>query len=230
MRPALALLLALRSIALLLAFGALTPPALAAPAASPPRVERHELRSPDGLTVVAVELGGGLRWSVARRGTAVLEPSPIGLEVEGRPPLGRAARARPARRRSVDERLAVPVPVRRRTVVDRHHELAVDLRDGLAVVFRAYDDAVAYRFADGARRPRSGWTERGGRHFRFARGSTGWLPFADCAKAAKNGADCFHTSFEELYTVGPLAEFGRASGSAFLPVLVDGGEGGRRCC
>jgi len=107
-------------------------------------------------------------------------PSPIAAEpsssrrrsprVEGRPPLGRAARARPARRRSVDERLAVPLPVRRRTVVDRHHELAVDLRDGLTVVFRAYDDAVAYRLQtalDGEIRVRD---EEAG--FRFPSGST----------------------------------------------------------
>ncbi|HEX9188523.1 MAG TPA: glycoside hydrolase family 97 catalytic domain-containing protein, partial [Vicinamibacteria bacterium] len=221
MRPALALLPGLRGIALLpglrglallLALGAFTPPALAA---SPPRIERHELRSPDGVTVVAVELGGGLRWSVARRGTAVLEPSPIGLEVEGRPPLGRAARARPARRRSVDERLAVPLPVRRRTVVDRHHELALDLRDGLTVVFRAYDDAVAYRLQtalDGEIRVRNEEAD-----FRFPRGSTGWLPIADCSR--RKDQDCFHTSFEEVYTVLPLAELGPQK-RAFLPVLV----------
>jgi alpha-glucosidase len=185
-----------------------------APAASP-RPERHELRSPDGLTVVTVDLKDAVRWSVSRRGIHVLEPSPIGLEVEGRPPLGRAPRVRQLRRLSIDERYAVPVPVRRRTVVDRHHQLAVELRDGLSVAFRAYDDAVAYRLAttlDGEIR-----VTNEGAALRFPEGSVGWLPIADCSR--RQAQDCFHTSFEEVYTVLPLAELG-AERRAFLPVLV----------
>jgi alpha-glucosidase len=184
-------------------------------ASSAPPVARHELRSPDGLTVVTVELADALRWSVARHGRAVLEPSPIGLEIEGRPPLGRAPRLRSARRRSADERHAVPVPVRRRTVLDRHHELALELRDGLAVTLRAFDDAVAYRLStafDGEVRV-AGEQAR----FRFPAGSVGWLPIADCTR--RRDQDCFHTSFEEVYTVLPLAELGPGR-RAFLPVLV----------
>jgi alpha-glucosidase len=188
--------------------------ALAAAGAAPP-AERHELRSPDGLTVVTVELADAVRWSVSRRGRAVLLPSTIGLEIDGGPILGRGPRSRRVRRASADQSLPVPVPVRRCTVVDRHHELAIELRDGLTLSFRAWGDAVAYRLTtaiDGEVRVRG---EEAG--FRFPEGSVGWLPIADCSR--RKGQDCFHTSFEETYTVLPLRELG-GERRAFLPVLV----------
>jgi alpha-glucosidase len=187
-----------------------------APAAAVPRVERHELRSPDGLTVVTVDLAEAVRFSVTRRGRAVLLPSAIGLEIESGPVLGRAARSRRVQRASADLRLPVPVPVRRRTVIDRHQELTIELRDGLSLVFRAWDDAVAYRLRtalDGEIRVRSE-----GAGFHFPDGAVGWLPIADCSR--RKGQDCFHTSFEEVYSVRPLRELGTQK-QAFLPVLVE---------
>ena len=185
------------------------------PAGAPRRAVVHELLSPDGLTVVTVELADAVRWSVARRGRAVLLPSTIGLELEGGPVLGRAPVVRRARRGAADLRLPVPVPVRRRTVVDRHRELVIALRDGLSLVFRAWDDAVAYRLQtalDGEARVRGEEAV-----FRFPEGSFGWLPIADCSR--RSGQDCFHTSFEEVYTVLPLRDLG-SERRAFLPVLV----------
>jgi alpha-glucosidase len=196
----------------LLALAALLAPP---PAGTTRRGAVHELRSPDGLTVVTVELADVVRWSVARRGRAVLFPSTIGLEVEGLPALGRSPVVRAARRGAADLRLPVPVPVRRRTVADRHRELEIELRDGLSIVFRAWDDAVAYRLRtalDGEVRVRGEEAE-----FRFPEGSVGWLPIADCSK--RTGQDCFHSAYEEVYTVAPLGELG-AGRRAFLPVLV----------
>jgi alpha-glucosidase len=189
--------------------------ALAAPD-RPAAPDRRVLRSPDGLTAVTVELADALRWSVARRGVVVLEPSEIALALDDGRVLGRAPRLARAARASADARHVVPVPTRRRVVVDRHEELRLELRDGLVVAFRAWDDAVAYRLEtriDGEIRVRDETAL-----LRFPRGAMGWLPVADCSR--RPGQDCFHTSFEETYTVLPLATLG-AQRRAFLPVLVE---------
>ncbi len=187
----------------------------ASPSVAPRRAVAYELRSPDGLTVVTVELADAVRWSVTRRGRAVLFPSAMGLELEGGPLLGRSPAARRVRRGAADLRLPVPVPVRRRTVVDRHRVLEIELRDGLTLELRAWDDAVAYRLRttlDGEVRVRGEGAE-----FRFPEGSLGWLPIVDCSK--RRGQDCFHSSYEEVYTVLPLRELGPER-RAFLPALV----------
>jgi hypothetical protein len=51
-----------------------------------------------------------------------------------------------------------------------------------------------------------------------------YAPLADCSKSARNGVDCYHTSFEETYTVRPLPDF-PTDRPAFLPILVDHGTG-----
>jgi alpha-glucosidase len=195
----------------LLALAALVAP----PPVAPRRSAAYELRSPDGLTVVTVELAATVHWSVVRRGRPVLHPSTIGLELEDGRALGRSPIARRESRSAADLRIRVPVPVRRRTVLDRHRELAIELRDGLSVEFRAWDDAVAYRLRtaiDGEIRVRDEEA-----FFRFPEGSVAWLPIADCSK--RTGQDCFHSSYEEVYTVLPLRDLGPQR-RAFLPVLV----------
>lgn len=186
-----------------------------AAAASPPATARHELRSPDEATTLVVELSDAVRWSVSRRGARVLEPSEIALALDDGRVLGRDPRAARVARRSADERFTVPVPTRRRVVRDRYRELRLELRDSLALVFRAYDDAVAYRLE--TRLPGEIRVRDETALLRFPRGAVGWLPVADCAR--RKDQDCFHTSFEETYTVLPLATLGERR--AFLPALVE---------
>ena len=95
--------------------------------------------------------------------------------------------------------------------------------NGLTFVVRAYDDAVAYRWEtnlDGHMR-----IDNEEVRLAFPGDPVLYAPLSDCTKAAqRGGADCFHTSFEEIYTVGPLGSFARDR-QAFLPVLVDEGAG-----
>jgi alpha-glucosidase len=200
---------------------------LASARASAVTATPHELRSPDGQTVVAVELGDEVRWSIVRRGVTVLEPSPIGLTLDDTDGpaarrvarvLGRGPKVRSVVRTSVDERLTVPVPAKRRTVVDRYRQIAIELRDGLGLVFRAYDDGVAYRLTTAFARQVRVQSEEAA--FRFPRGAMGWLPIADCSRKKGEGVDCFHTSFEEVYSILPLRDLG-GDRQAFLPLLVE---------
>jgi alpha-glucosidase len=192
------------------------PPQSGAPSAVPPYI----LRSPDGRTVVSIEAGAGLRWSAARDGQPLIAPSAAGLVVAGRQ-LGQGA-VRYIDRTHADTTIASVFYARRRLVIDRYNEITLTLNDGLGMIARAYDDGVAYRLVtalDGTIR-----IEHEVVQLRFAGDPTLYAPLADCGKAAKNGLDCFHTSFEEAYTVHPLRGF-PADRQAFLPVLVDGGVG-----
>jgi alpha-glucosidase len=180
----------------------------------------HRLSSPDGLTHLTVEVGERVTWSVRRRETPVLLPSEIALALGDGRVLGRGAALRASARRTVDERLTVPVPARRRTVRDRYHELRLDLRDGLSLSFRAYDDGVAYRLRTALPGPLRIRHEEA--RFVFPEGAGLRAPLVECRTTP--GVDCFHTSFEETYTTGPLASFdpGRM---AILPVLVEVPDG-----
>jgi alpha-glucosidase len=177
-----------------------------------------DVRSPDGRTVVSIEAGGAVRLSATRDGRPLLARSTLGLVVNGEA-LGKGT-VRDVRHSHADDTIASVFYARRRLVRDRFREVALTLTDGLGVIVRAYDDGIAYRLITAF--DRTVRIDQEIVKLRFPGDPTLYAPLADCAKAARNGVDCFHTSFEEPYTVRALRDF-PADRQAFLPVLVDGG-------
>jgi alpha-glucosidase len=177
-----------------------------------------DVRSPDGRTVVSIEAGGAVRLSATRDGRPLLARSTLGLVVNGEA-LGKGT-VRDVRHSHADDTIASVFYARRRLVRDRFREVALTLTDGLGVTVRAYDDAIAYRLTTAV--DRTVRIDQEIVKLRFPGDPTLYAPLADCAKAARNGVDCFHTSFEEPYTVRALRDF-PADRQAFLPVLVDSG-------
>ena len=176
------------------------------------------VRSPDGRTIVSIEAGGSVRLSATRDGRPLLAPSAVGLVVDGQT-LG-GGTVRDLRHSHADNTIQSVFYARRRLVRDRYREVIVTLDDGLGVTVRAYDDGIAYRLSTAL--DRTVRIDHEIVRLRFPGDPTLYAPLADCAKSAKNGIDCFHTSFEEPYAVRPLRDF-PADGQAFLPVLVDSG-------
>ena len=122
-------------------------------AANPVRAQEPlQLATPDGRTVVTVEtLDGGLFYSVDRDGRKVILPSRLGFEFRGAPPLADGLEVTGSDRNEVDEFWEQPWG-EVRYVMNRHNELRVSVEETadpgrrLDVVFRAFDDGVAFRY------------------------------------------------------------------------------------
>ncbi len=108
--------------------------------------------SPDGRNVVTVEmLDGHLVYILHRDGRSVLLPSRLGFAFRGAPSLAEGLRITGSERSSVDETWEQPWGEVAR-VRDHHNELSVAVvemsepRRRFHVVFRAFDDGVAFRY------------------------------------------------------------------------------------
>jgi alpha-glucosidase len=108
--------------------------------------------SPDGRNQVTVEIRGGrFYYSLQRDGRAVVEPSRLGFEFRGKPPLGEGLRVVSTARNSVDETWRQPWG-EVREVRDHHNELRVSLAETtapgrqLVVVFRVFNDGIGFRY------------------------------------------------------------------------------------
>jgi alpha-glucosidase len=110
-----------------------------------------ELESPDGHIVVAVNDSGVLSYRVSIDGCQVLNESKLGLRLRNVGELGHNV-APVATGRSENDTTWTNLLGKRREVRDHYRELTVNLKEigdgGLAfsVVFRAYDDGVAFRY------------------------------------------------------------------------------------
>lgn len=103
----------------------------------------YDLVSPDGKVKVAVEIGEGIEYSLSYDDEEILAPSRIGLEFKGKP---LSYSVRKVTRRTIDQMHYAVVPVKARENREHCNELKIAFKGNWAVVFRAYDNGVAYRF------------------------------------------------------------------------------------
>jgi alpha-glucosidase len=125
-----------------------------APRPQPPAAAQLQARvaSPDGRNVVTVQLRDGrLGYEVTRGGERILRPSRLGFAFRGARALGDSLRLVDTTRARRDTTFALPWGEVSR-VRDRHEELRVQVQETVApgrrfaVVFRAFDDGVAFRY------------------------------------------------------------------------------------
>jgi len=173
------------------------------------------LTSPAGNIAVNVRVADSIYYSVALKDAAVISPSAIAL-ITSRKALGVGSHVTKQTARLVDETIVNAVPYKRRNIPNHYRELTLSFRENFALIFRAYDDGVAYRFVTTL--GDSLVVEKEIATFRFANTATGYLPIIQ----KRDKVDIFHTSFEEPYTIQPLSTF-QQTHTAFNPVLVDDG-------
>jgi alpha-glucosidase len=182
------------------------------------------LSSPDGILKAEIAVGNQISWTLSYAGETVLAPSTIAMENEGVASFGIEPRLAGSVKRAVDE--SFPAAVYKRSVVkNRFNELTLKFRGNYNVIFRAYNDGVAYRFEYTGKKP---FTVKG-EVAEFAFGDDPQAYVAYVRPQKKPGFEPqFFNSFEQRYNHAPLTEWeeGRL---AFLPIAVERG-GGKKIC
>jgi alpha-glucosidase len=168
----------------------------------------HELLSPDGKIRVVIQVDKEISYAVFCDGIEIIVPSPVSLTVEGAGTLGKNPDLANFKTRSVNEEIIPPVKEKRDLVLDRFNEAVLRFRGNYSLIFRTYDDGVAYRFATGFKNPIKVTSEEVS--FRFGTDHSVYFPVVES----------FQTSFERNYSCLPLSQI-TAEKMAFLPVLVD---------
>jgi alpha-glucosidase len=168
----------------------------------------HELFSPDKKVRVVIQMDERITYAVFVDGKEVVATSPISLTIGGFGKLGEKPRLSGVKTRSVNDEIEPVVKEKRAVIADRYNELRLNFKGNFGLIFRAYDDAVAYRF----------WTRLTGQvkveaeeaSFRFGSDHSVYFPIVDS----------FLSSFEKNYSYIPLSRI-TAEKMAFLPVLID---------
>jgi len=114
--------------------------------AGPLAAKDFSLLSPDKRIEVRVDIGADIRYSVHFKGREIISPSAVSLTLDGGKVLGAAPQVRDEKRRSVHETLTPVVRQKSAAILDQFNELALAFAGDYALIFRAYDDGVAYRF------------------------------------------------------------------------------------
>jgi alpha-glucosidase len=108
--------------------------------------QSYSLRSPDGRTEVRIDTKEKITYSVLRDGQVLLTPSSISLTLEETSPAASPLTVLKKEERSAKETVRPVVRTKRKEIPNRFNELKLTLTNGFGLVFRAYDDGVAYRW------------------------------------------------------------------------------------
>ena len=179
----------------------------------PSHAETQVLKSPDGRIVVNVDLSAKIYYAVNFGAIPVLKASPLSLELGDGTVLGAKPVLREARHREQRGNFTLPWG-RRKVVADEFNELELSFEGAFAVVFRAYNDGVAYRFR----------TARNGELIVRAE-ELQW----NLAAGGQTWATDYNTmagSFEGLYVKKAFADW-KAGSYAYSPVLIENPAGPR---
>ncbi|MBD5180311.1 MAG: glycoside hydrolase family 97 protein [Bacteroidales bacterium] len=177
--------------------------------------KNFNLTSPDGEIVVNINVDDSLTYSVSHKGQKILEPSRIALQFDGADNVGEGLTGAKATTSVINRTVEAPF-YRQASINENANELRLALNDSTAVVFRAYDDGVAYRIETDFATPRTVTNEVA--EFNFATSPEALLPMVNS----------YNTSFEKTYTPARLDTFATSGKDMmFLPVYVDYNEGGK---
>jgi alpha-glucosidase len=107
--------------------------------------QEYTVTSPNGLLKINVHVGTDVKYDVVLRSEQLVAPSPISLTLSNGISPGKNGTVQSTSTRSVNETITRPYG-KSTTVTDHFNELTVNFTGQYALIFRAYDEGVAYRF------------------------------------------------------------------------------------
>ena len=184
--------------------------------AAAPKV--YDLASPDGKLKIAVENGEGVTYTLSYDGDMLIDRSEINMLLTDGTIYGGVQKAPKVTRRTVNQTLPA-VTYKKAQVVDNFNEMTLKYKE-FSIVFRAYDEGVAYRFVSHAKAPFCVESECA--EFNFAQDWNAWIPYVK--QNEETLITQYFNSFENIYRYHPVSEYDQTHLS-FTPMMVDAPKG-----
>ncbi|MBO5471891.1 MAG: glycoside hydrolase family 97 protein [Bacteroidales bacterium] len=178
----------------------------------------YDLTSPGGKIKVTVESGEGLTYTLTHGGDLLVDKSEINMLLKDGTIYGGVQKAPKVTRRSVNQTLPA-ITYKKSQVVDNFNEMTLKYKE-YSVVFRAYDEGMAYRFVSHAKAPF--FVESECAEFNFAEDWNMWIPYV--TQNTETLESQHMNSFENQYVYHKISEYDKDFLS-FVPLMVDGPKG-----
>jgi len=176
--------------------------------------QKFELFSPDTTIHVSINTDKVLTYEVVLDGKELTKPSLIDMMLSNGAALSKDHQVKSTDTKPISTSIVAQIPVSRKNIPDIYSELTIQFKNNFALIFRAYNDGVAYRIATSFKDSITVANELA--EFSFDDGAHAFTPIIQ----KRPDEDVFHTSFEELY---PYRSLDSVSENDYMysPVLVN---------
>jgi alpha-glucosidase len=182
------------------------------------------LKSPDGKLHIQIEISDEISYSVTHEETEVVTSSPISMSLSDGSVWGKNPKLKNKKTNSVNETIPTPI-YKKNEIQDVYNELVLSFRDNYGLVFRAYDQGVAYRFVSTSKDELS--IENEGVTLNFSQDNPTIVPYV--RDFDRDNFDIqFFNSFENTYAHLKLSQLDKDR-MLFLPLVVELNDGKKLC-
>lgn len=178
----------------------------------------YDLASPDGRLKITVQAGEGIVYSLEHEGDLLMKDSHIGMFMTDGTVFGGVQSIRKVSHRSVKQTLPA-IMYKKSEVRDEFNEMTLKFGK-FSVIFRAYDDGMAYRFVSHLKGAYEVELEQA--RFNFPEDWNMWAAYV--CQHTETLESQYYNSFENQYEHVPLSKWNKDR-LAFLPLMVDGPDG-----
>ena len=178
----------------------------------------YELKSPDGKLKVNVDAKYGLGYTLTHGDDLLLDKSFMAMYMMDGTTFGKEEKLGKVSYRSVDQTIDA-IAYKKSKVSDKFNEMTLSYKE-FSVIFRAYDDGMAYRFVSHLKKPAN--LQHEFVWFNFAQDWNMWAAYV--SQHTDSFDTQFYNSFENQYSYTPISEW-NTERLAFLPLMVEGPNG-----
>lgn len=186
------------------------------------KAEDYQISSPDGSISAKISVGKKLRYSVSVDGKEVLAPSEIAMDLDGGVAFGQDDKVLESRKEHRSGMLDSPL-YKRSSVKDEFNQMTLSFKE-FDLIFRMYDDGLAYRFCSKLTGNYQVLWETAS--FTFPDDVRAYVPYVK--QHTETLESQFWNSFENTYSCDSLSKWDK-SRLAFLPLAVEAAEGVNLC-
>ena len=183
----------------------------------------YELKSPDGKLQIRVQTGADITYELWQENTILINPSPISMKLDNGIVWGKAPKVIKVQNNSINLTINSPF-YKKKVVSDRCNEMILSFKGNYKVIFRAYDDGIAYRFVSTLKTDFTVINEEA--TFNFSKDYNAYIPYVKSKE--KEVEKQFFNSFENTYTYTYLSGM-NSERLAFSPLVIDLGNGKKVC-
>lgn len=182
------------------------------------------LKSPDGKLQTKVEISDQIRYSVIHGQTEVLAPSPVSMALRSGEIWGANPKLKNKKEQSVNQKIKVNL-YKKNEIQDAYNELVLNFSGDYSLIFRAYNQGMAYRFSTGGVAEMI--IENEEVSLNFSKNYSAHVPYVQKFDPSDLTRQLFN-SFENTYSYLKLSELNKDR-LMFLPILVDLEDGKKLC-
>jgi alpha-glucosidase len=163
-----------------------------------------------------------ITYSVSHNGDIMIAESPLSMTLTDGTSFGVNPKLFKSSQTSVNNIIDAPV-YKRSKILDNYNELTLQFRGNYNIIFRMYNEGMAYRFVSTSKKPFEVKTEEV--VFNFPSNSKAYVPYV---REQEKFEDQFFNSFENTYKYISLSEWDK-NRLAFAPILIEGANGKKVC-